>query len=383
MTASCGSRRIPARRPESSFSCWSFVGILLVVLLPTSTDACGAPPRYESMMLKGGSNDVYQPGDTVEYQCRPGYIPILPRLPVLSVCRSDNTWEPLQEACSRKPCPQLPDPLNGQVSGNFQFGSEAHYTCNNGYHLVGEATLYCELSGNTVDWSADPPQCEKILCRPPKQIENGITNTQKESYEYNEVVIYSCASNIYSLIGNSTLICTGHDLWSSNPPECKVVRCKSPVPKNGQLLSGHKVQFSYQDKVLLGCKEGFHPQGSKTVVCGANSEWEPQPPECISVPTPPSTTPPVSTVTGPVTSAKPPSTSHPGPVTSAKPPSTSHPGPAPGPSTLSPPTHSPPADALGAGGIAAIVISVVAVIAIIGGGLLSLHKKKKGCIIFL
>ncbi|KAF6074137.1 CD46 molecule [Phyllostomus discolor] len=356
MTASCGSRRIPARRPKSSFSCWSFVGILLVVLvalLPTPTDACGAPLRYDSMMLQGGSKDVYQAGDSVQYKCRPGYMRILPGLPVSSACQSDNTWEPLQEACTRKPCPQLPDPINGQVNGSFEYGSKIHYTCNEGYHLVGKATLYCQLSEDTVGWDADPPQCEKNLCQPPKQIENGITNTQKESYEYNEVVIYSCVSNIYSLIGESRLICSERNEWSSDPPECKVVRCTSPVPKNGQLLSGHKTLFSYQDKVLLGCKEGFHLQGSKTVVCGANSEWEPQPPQCII-----------------------------GPVTSARPPSTSHPGPAPGPSTHRPstlsPTHSPPEGGLGTGGIAAIVISVVAAIVIIGAGLLYHHKKKKG-----
>ncbi|XP_036893312.1 membrane cofactor protein-like [Sturnira hondurensis] len=310
MTASCRSRTTSACRPESSFSSWSFVGVLLVVLvvlLPTSTDACGAPLRYESMKIKDSLDNVYQPGNSVEYQCRPGYIRIVPPLATSSTCQPNNTWEPLQEACRRKPCPQPREPLNGQVSGTFQFGSEANYTCNEGYYLVGKATLHCEISGDTVAWDDDPPHCEKILCEPPEQIENGVTSSQKETYEYNEVVIYRCnpssGPDKYSLIGESMLICSGHNKWSSNAPVCKVVKCDSPVPENGVLRSGHKRQFYYQDTVQLGCKKGFDLQGSETVVCGANSSWEPQLPQCTAVPAPPSTTTPASTAPGLVTSA--------------------------------------------------------------------------------
>ncbi|KAM5293727.1 membrane cofactor protein isoform 3-T3 [Glossophaga mutica] len=394
MTASCGSRTTNARRPESSFSFWSFVGILpvvLVFLLPTYTDACDAPPRYESMMLKGPPNNVYQPGDSVEYQCRPGYMRIVPPLPLSSVCQPDGTWKPLQEACTRKPCPQLGDPVNGQVSGTSQFGSEAQYTCNEGYYLVGEATLYCELSGDTVGWSADPPHCERILCQPPDQIPNGITNSQKETYEYNEVVIYSCkpsnGPDKYSLIGESKLICSGHNVWSSDPPECKVIRCNSPVPPDGELLSGFKIKFYYQDKVQLACKEGFYLQGNKTVVCGANSTWEPQLPQCIRVPAPPSTTHPASTVSVPT----PPSTTRPvSTVPVPTPPSTTRPVstvPVPTPPSTTRPVSTvpgspspglPPPGTLGGGVIAAIVISVVAASAVIVAFLLYCHKKKKG-----
>lgn len=108
---------------------------------------------------------------------------------------------------------------------------------------------------------------------------------------------------------------------------CKVVKCESPIPKNGVLLSGHKTQFYYQDTVQLGCKEGFDLQGSKTVVCGANNNWEPQLPQCTEGTSPPA-----------------------------------------------PP--SPPTDSLGGGVIAAIVISVVAVLAVIGSYFLYRHKKK-------
>ena len=60
-----------------------------------------------------------------------------------------------------------------------------------------------------------------------------------------------------------------------------VVKCKYPVLPDGELLSGYGTQFHYRDVVQLGCKTGFYLEGSKTVVCGANSAWEPELPRCI------------------------------------------------------------------------------------------------------
>ncbi|XP_039732395.1 membrane cofactor protein-like isoform X2 [Pteropus medius] len=186
----------------------------------------------------------------------------------------------------KKSCPQLEEPLNGQiiyVNRTFQFGSQAHYVCNEGFILRGTKILYCELSGSNVDWSDNPPECEKIICRAPPNIANGkYTNSDKPIFDYNEVVTYSCNPSMgqdkYSLVGESKLTCRG--LWSSDPPECKVVKCQDPVVENGRLVSGFGRKYYYKDEVAFECNQGSHLKGNNTIFCGANSVWEPEMPEC-------------------------------------------------------------------------------------------------------
>ncbi|XP_014384421.1 PREDICTED: membrane cofactor protein [Myotis brandtii] len=256
------------------------------------TDACCELPRFESMKPKGDPTPPYNPGYQVKYECRPGYRRRFPILPSSAVCQPDNTWAPpLQEACTKKSCPQPREPPNGKIvyiSETLEFGAEAHYACNEGYSLVGTKTLHCELSGNDVEWSEEPPHCEKILCQPPQQIANGeFTNSHKDTFEYNEVVTYSCkpsdGPDEYSLVGESKLVCSGRNQWSPDPPECKVVKCEYPALENGRLSSGFGKKFQYKSEVTFECLDGFYLEGSSTIVCGADSTWEPKIPKCIKV----------------------------------------------------------------------------------------------------
>ncbi|XP_036200179.1 membrane cofactor protein-like isoform X10 [Myotis myotis] len=343
-------------------------------------DACDEIPRYDSMKGKGNPVPPVSAGFAVEYECRPGYRLIVPLVrPTSAVCQSNGTWAPpLQEACTRKSCPQLAEPLNGRVEGNFQFGSQASYSCNEGYNLVGTPVLHCELAGdgNNVAWSGDPPQCEKILCQPPPQIGNGtFSNSHKDTFEYGEVVTYRCnpsnGPDEYSLVGKSTLSCSGPNKWSSDPPECKVVKCPYPSLPDGTIVSGFGKKYYYKAEVEFECNQGYSLQGSRKIVCEADNTWVPEIPRCLKVVTsPPSTTPPIlspSVSTPP--STKPPISSVTGvtPSPSTKPPVSSSPG--------HPPPDETPSQSLGAGAIVGITLAVVVVSGPIA--LLVYYKKKR------
>ncbi|XP_057584246.1 membrane cofactor protein-like isoform X2 [Hippopotamus amphibius kiboko] len=319
MIAAYLSRKTPPGRLESPLFTWCFVGmrlVALVLLLPVFSDACGDPPRFETMRLQGAPKPSYRPGESIRYECRLGFQPMAPPLPTSAVCRNDNTWSPLQEACTRKSCPNLGDPVNGQVNfvnGSIKFGSQAHYVCNEGYYMIGSRILYCEISGESVMWGDDPPLCETILCATPRNITNGRFTSYKDEYQYNEIVTYSCNPSAgpdeYSLVGERVLVCVDKDRWSSDPPQCKVVKCEYPVVEHGTLVSGFRRKFYYKAEVVFKCNQGFYLHGSNTIVCGASSTWEPEIPRCTKEPTTATTKPPASSASEPTTATTKPPTS--------------------------------------------------------------------------
>lgn len=208
-----------------------------------------------------------------------------------AICQPNHTWVPISDhGCIKVQCTMLQDPSFGKVhyiDGRFSWGARVKYTCMNGYYMVGMSVLQCELNGNgDAFWNGHPPSCKKVYCLPPPKIKNGThTFTDIKVFKYHEAVIYSCDPNPgpdkFSLVGPSMLFCAGHNTWSSDPPECKVVKCPFPVLQNGRQISRTEKKFSYQALVLFQCLEGFYMEGSSMVVCGAKSSWEPSIPQCL------------------------------------------------------------------------------------------------------
>ncbi|XP_075845662.1 membrane cofactor protein isoform X2 [Microtus pennsylvanicus] len=210
------------------------------------------------MELKGVPKLYYEVGEIIEYKCKKGYLYMIP-FPMFATCEPNHTWVPISDdGCLKVECSTLKSPSFGNVhymDGRPSWGNRAQFSCVEGYYLIGMSVLHCVLKGDAdAHWDGPPPRCE----RPDK----------------------------FSLIGMSMLICTGHNTWSSPAPECKVVKCPFPLLQNGRQIAGFEKKFSYEATVTFECEEGFYMRGRDTVVCNANSTWEPPIPICIKGPKP-------------------------------------------------------------------------------------------------
>ena len=75
---------------------------IFMFLFSLFLDACGDPPRFETMRLQGVPKPRYCPGERIQYDCRLGFRPIIPLRSRSAVCEDDNTWSALEEACTSK-----------------------------------------------------------------------------------------------------------------------------------------------------------------------------------------------------------------------------------------------------------------------------------------
>nr|XP_034369354.1 LOW QUALITY PROTEIN: complement decay-accelerating factor, GPI-anchored-like [Arvicanthis niloticus] len=74
----------------------------------------------------------------------------------------------------------------------------------------------------TVDWQDAFPICTDILCEDPPKIENGTLQWERELYKFSDSVSYSCDKG-FILVGNTSIFCTvksEYGEWSDPPPEC-------------------------------------------------------------------------------------------------------------------------------------------------------------------
>ncbi|NXL99128.1 DAF1 protein, partial [Tyrannus savana] len=107
---------------------------------------------------------------------------------------------------------------NGQGKAFFTMGMSVRYTCNPGYYLVGNADVFCRPSGN---WSQPGPRCEEVTCPRPPNIANGLhTGQSLHKVSRGVAVHYSCRDG-YTLVGNASITCTQAGLWSRPLPRCE------------------------------------------------------------------------------------------------------------------------------------------------------------------
>ncbi|XP_047376749.1 complement receptor type 1-like isoform X2 [Sciurus carolinensis] len=263
---------------------------------------CPSPPVILNGRHSGASLEVFPFGTAVTYTCdrQPDSgiaFSLLGESTIL--CTSDHqghgVWSGPAPRCRLlgKSCKTPSDPTHGLVHGDSdtQFGSRINYTCNNGYRLIGHSSAECIISGNIVNWSTEPPICERIPCEPPPAIANGnFFSINGEDFQYGMVVTYQCnvgdrGRKLFDLVGEPSIHCTSNDnqvgIWSGPPPQCIVSNtCTPPHIENAIMLTGNRSLFSLNEIVEFGCRPGFVLKGPTRVQCQVRNKWEPALPSC-------------------------------------------------------------------------------------------------------
>jgi len=180
-----------------------------------------------------------------------------------------------------KECPELPDPVNGQVHLNGrQFQDEARYSCNEGFMLVGVEKAYCSASGR---WSGEAPSCAEFsddnrspyYCgRPPRILNANHNGSDAQSFwDLDTQLTYQCMAG-YRRDGFDHAKCfymNGTATWYGPDLSCKPIECGPPDQIQNGLTTGSCT--AYRCQINYECLPGFKLNGRNTRICERDGIW--------------------------------------------------------------------------------------------------------------
>ncbi|XP_045040430.2 C4b-binding protein alpha chain isoform X1 [Desmodus rotundus] len=214
------------------FPALCLLGVLsLLQSLPVLCEVCCPVPDLKNGRITHqrknslASNCDYFYGDLLWYSCHG-------RHHIEASCQADGTWSPETPACDES-CSYPPLIAHGryiQKSSYIFQPKEATYECDEGYTLVGEATLSCSNSR----WSAPAPRC-KALC-PNPEVEHGKVFGDKDQFVESESVTIQCDSG-YTVVGPQNITCLESHTWYPEVPKCEW----EVPPGCEQVLAGRKL----------------------------------------------------------------------------------------------------------------------------------------------
>ncbi|XP_034151703.1 complement receptor type 1-like isoform X3 [Esox lucius] len=168
---------------------------------------------------------------------------------------TDGVWSEVKLKCKKRLCGSPGDILNGQydLSEGIEFGARVYAKCNKGYTLVGSGERTCMSQG----WSGRVPTCEAVMCGPPPDILNGgLVTPLEEEYKYGDVVVYTCQKE-FTMNGSSSISCSENGEFQPSPPTCisfSAQNCSRPKGGPSLILSD---SFIYQDTFTHGASVYF------------------------------------------------------------------------------------------------------------------------------
>ncbi|CAI8000476.1 Sushi, von Willebrand factor type A, EGF and pentraxin domain-containing protein 1, partial [Geodia barretti] len=182
-------------------------------------------------------------------------------------------WTGQEPTCVPIRCPRLPAPANGRVVAPVRtVGSQASYSCSDGYRLSGASTRVCQSNS---EWSGQEPRCVLVDCGRLADIPRG--RVEVTTTTFLSTATYVCDSG-FSIEGTSVRTCLATGVWSGREPTCTPSTCGSlDNPSNGQVtIAGTGIGAT----ATYSCNTGYIFRGVVSRVCQANGQWSGSAPTC-------------------------------------------------------------------------------------------------------
>ncbi|XP_076821430.1 complement factor B-like [Clavelina lepadiformis] len=179
-------------------------------------------------------------------------------------------------------CVPLPDLRFGRVVGNQRtYKKNIFYHCREGYMLYGNESRTCRSDKK---WSGSRPECRLIRCQTPVSPENGAIEIRSFGFLYGTEIAYNCDQG-YILEGNTIGRCNQNKSWGQIPTCVKEKYCT--VPKlNSKIVvkPGQFQRFERGQRIKYTCKDGYHMLDNSYGIVAATClgrDWSHQPPTCF------------------------------------------------------------------------------------------------------
>ncbi|XP_043079491.1 complement receptor type 2-like isoform X1 [Puntigrus tetrazona] len=262
--------------------------ICFTVYVSTSNGCSEIPVVENAEVAESARKTQYSQGDTLEYNCRPGYASLIK---IIYKCNNDTWGKWRGEKCSLKRCESPQDLPNGRYivkSGRgFVFGTVIQYICNEGYQMMSRFdTRTCRDGG----WDNQLPACDEISCERKEAEGNlrveGLPDNPEDLIRYGHRLTFSCEGLGLSLHGKKVITCQLNGEWSDPFPKCVdacerktvggIIKVEGFPDKPEDLIKyGHKLKFSCDGSE-------FNLQGKKEITCQPNGKWSSPFPKCVA-----------------------------------------------------------------------------------------------------
>ncbi|KAM6124478.1 LOW QUALITY PROTEIN: complement factor H-like [Pterocles gutturalis] len=235
---------------------------------------CGSIPKVANAQIEGRNKEMYEPGETVRYQCEAGFLIVgLPEI----ICREGNWTAP--PFCEDVSCGAAPEVPNAYITSTQQErylpDARVQYECESNFQMMGGNYVTC-TDGK---WS-QTPTCRDVTCGPPPEIAGGkVQGVKKSRYLPGESARYQCWQG-FEMTGASTVACQ-NGTWTELP-KCKGKSGKCgppPVIENGDILSFTKQEYPQGATLKYKCPSLYVLEGSQYITC-AEGQWT-SPPVCL------------------------------------------------------------------------------------------------------